>query len=635
MTMALDDPTSDSGHFGSSELWQCDDSNPFGSLIELAYKLKSVNKEFRRRFLDVYGGSAKIRQSLYLSDVVESGCKYEDFEHGADHAFPMPFMHQSNSKNHYSHLMDDQFGSSLQQNPSFLSQQQKKFTGISKKYKNIDAQLGPGGLHRTQIDNNSSDENSHARQSASDTSTRKSARLESLLHDPRQKHNCPLCIYQTDNRCHLRRHLSSIHNAAKAYYCYICKKEFSRSERVKSHFLNIHPEISYHPKIVRKELYLMDDPMESEFAAGAFDDPGNVPAQPETFETTHATKYADSENELSSQKSWERYCEISTQPSDNQKIFTCRQCSFGGGDIWLMKKHYLDAHLGATTYVCRICRYASSCVTRLVSHMLGHGELICSYCSYSTAEVKQFEKHLRECSLVTRCLVCELDFADKDQLQEHTLATHQRFCCNECPFTSGSASELDAHLEVHAVSNSSLIQEIERDDEVLLGPYRSRAEAQDSGAPSLAPKRSLDSHTSTVVTDSSAAVVEQNWNRIEEKMLDKVLAKVNVGNVFSCLVPGCGFRASWKKSLELHSENYHNINFNNSNDQTAALAFAEKNTRSLGSAECLASGFFPCPFCPNCRTFKYRKSFEKHLSQHGVDHQKHPDLIARLNRKGD
>lgn len=242
-----------------------------------------------------------------------------------------------------------------------------------------------------------------------------------------------------------------------------------------------------------------------------------------------------------------------------------------------------------------------------------------------------------ECSLLTRCLLCDLEFADKIQLQEHTLTAHQLFRCKECSFSSSSSSELDAHLTVHATPNSTLIQEIESDDEMLLGPYRSRADIQDSNVLSSSKRHSIaatDGCLGTAATDTdTAAAVEQKWNRVEEKMLDKVLAKVNAGNVFSCPVPGCGFRASWKKSLDLHMENYHNLSSGNPNGDQTNAASSEKCTRNQNSVESLASGFFPCPFCPNSRTFKYRKSFEKHLGQHGLDHLKYPNLIARLNRK--
>lgn len=71
---------------------------------------------------------------------------------------------------------------------------------------------------------------------------------------PRRYH-CSQCEYQTDNRSHLRRHESSVHSGDKMYRCYVCKKEFARSEKCRSHIVKIHPEVDYDPKLIRKEKY--------------------------------------------------------------------------------------------------------------------------------------------------------------------------------------------------------------------------------------------------------------------------------------------------------------------------------------------------------------------------------------------
>ncbi len=70
-----------------------------------------------------------------------------------------------------------------------------------------------------------------------------------------RKHHCQHCPYQTDNRSHYRRHLSSVHSIGMPYYCYICGHEFPRSEKVKGHFLKTHPSVTYDPLLVRKEKY--------------------------------------------------------------------------------------------------------------------------------------------------------------------------------------------------------------------------------------------------------------------------------------------------------------------------------------------------------------------------------------------
>jgi len=67
------------------------------------------------------------------------------------------------------------------------------------------------------------------------------------------------------------------------------------------------------------------------------------------------------------------------------------------------------------------------------------------------------------------------------------------------------------------------------------------------------------------------------------------------------------------------------------------VAVVQSSSPDLASATApvAISGLFNCPFCPNCRTFKYRKSYEKHLLQHGVDYVKHPYLVVRSSQRDD
>lgn len=70
-----------------------------------------------------------------------------------------------------------------------------------------------------------------------------------------RKYRCLQCTYQTDNRSHLRRHESSVHSGDKMYCCYVCKKEFARSEKCKSHIIKTHPEVGYDPRFIRKDRF--------------------------------------------------------------------------------------------------------------------------------------------------------------------------------------------------------------------------------------------------------------------------------------------------------------------------------------------------------------------------------------------
>ena len=71
----------------------------------------------------------------------------------------------------------------------------------------------------------------------------------SMAKIPR-KHRCMKCEYQTDNRSHLKRHENSVHSEIKPYMCYVCSKEFSRTEKIRAHFQRFHPSVDYDPSLV-------------------------------------------------------------------------------------------------------------------------------------------------------------------------------------------------------------------------------------------------------------------------------------------------------------------------------------------------------------------------------------------------
>ena len=104
---------------------------------------------------------------------------------------------------------------------------------------------------------------------------------------------------------------------------------------------------------------------------------------------------------------------------------------------------------------------------------------------------------------------------------------------------------------------------------------------------------------------------------------------------YYCPVEGCPFKATWKKSIELHTLNYHTEVSVDDHGETVAVVQPSSPDLASATAPVAISGLFNCPFCPNCRTFKYRKSYEKHLLQHGVDYVKHPYLVVRSSQRDD
>ena len=66
-----------------------------------------------------------------------------------------------------------------------------------------------------------------------------------------RKHKCSLCSYETDIKAHLKRH-EYTHLGIKPYSCYVCHKDFARSEKVRSHFKISHPEVPYDITRIKK-----------------------------------------------------------------------------------------------------------------------------------------------------------------------------------------------------------------------------------------------------------------------------------------------------------------------------------------------------------------------------------------------
>lgn len=644
-TMAKDGQIPNSLQLDSDSFWHQEGPGPFGSLIELAFKLKNVHFRLLQKFGDKPESCAGSNCIIFESSAGVFP-KYKDRQRGKssqENVFAKSSKTLQDSSDNFAVISSRNTSSDFKLPLLPESNKLRKSSGVhyaNYREKNVlPVQRGTKSFHTA------AGAMDLLRYSGENPATRKSRRLQRCHKDLKRKHNCPLCLYQTDNRCHLQRHQSSVHDADKAYYCYVCKKEFSRSERVKAHFLNMHPETAYHSKMARKDAYISEDDNDFYMETDEFDSFSGTSTQLVVSEAVNSASYTnDSPVTTVPLKSWERYCHIASQPLINQQIFCCQVCSFTGSDIWLMKRHYLEVHLGATTYLCRICRYSSSCTTRLVSHMLGHGELICFHCSYSTTEVKPFEKHLIDCSLLVHCPTCGMSFVDREQLQAHAIEVHKSalFCCDRCSFSSSSYAELSLHEGMHIVSNSSLVQEIESDDEMLLGPYRSRPEVANLNLSSRLLKQHLKSNTGAICDD--AVINNDNRDDVSDNVLNSSIdASVSMDNsiatstipssihsIYECLVPNCGFKACWKKSLELHTENYHSVSLDHFKDDRSMTACGWPLT-----VDCPASGFFPCPFCPNYRTFKYRKSFEKHLGQHGLNHKKYPYLLAGLNLKGE
>jgi hypothetical protein len=83
-----------------------------------------------------------------------------------------------------------------------------------------------------------------------------SKRYAAAIANPR-RFKCNLCPYSTNNRSHVRRHHISVHSDARPYRCYVCGKEFARSENAKVHLQSRHVGVPYDSEKIKSKHYQM------------------------------------------------------------------------------------------------------------------------------------------------------------------------------------------------------------------------------------------------------------------------------------------------------------------------------------------------------------------------------------------
>ena len=447
---------------------------------------------------------------------------------------------------------------------------------------------------------------------------------EELQLSERRKHQCHMCSYQTDNRSHMLRHQATAHDACKLYHCYICKMDFSRSERAKSHFLSIHPEIPYHSKIIRKRPH-------GTVGQGASTADARLGVKEHGVSKTHEQTGAVT-GPVSGRKSWEKYCHLLPPSGSSGCYFQCVRCPHVGPDIWHLKRHFLSTHSGTHAYSCRVCRYSTGDVQRLIGHMTGHGELFCHQCSFSTVELERFKEHLTTCtgegsmdSGNSQCPVCGDHFEDNQIVKQHVSEMHQRDYCEHCVCVIYGPESIEDHLLQHQTEQNTATNVATSSSGDTQSTDYAVGENHDMS-------KDAEQNYGAGAKDMSKEAFEMT----EEGMCQSKYRFGRFSNqTYYCPVEGCPFKATWKKSIELHTLNYHTDVSVDDHTESVAVGQSSSPDPASATAPVAISGLFNCPFCPNCRTFKYRKSYEKHLLQHGVDYMKHPYLVVRSSQRDD
>ena len=448
-----------------------------------------------------------------------------------------------------------------------------------------------------------------------------------------RKHRCPMCEYETDNKSHLRRHQSSVHRFNVPYICYICKREFPRSEKVKYHFQRVHPGVEYDPKACRKDNYeggmppdLATDELDTNGSEGSDSDDSSAPedtpldmsVEEQDYVPTGSASpaltipiadHGDRRGLPCSSPSKLPLGALSPSKLGNERYtYKCPQCAYLGRDIWHLRRHMSDCHSVSKQFHCSQCTYATSRRHRMVSHMKSHGKLVCMYCDHACEDLESFQEHLRQCSSTHRaslrasqflCKHCNTVMPNRTVLRKHLAKQHNIFLqsCHMCTYTTQSIKDFEKHLVEHSVKpekhdqfTCSTCNEIFDNRQALENHTRTEHTVPPVAVPSVV-SRSLRQKEmlSCSICDykTQHRVVMKSHLRKHQEISEKE----------ECSYPGCTFTTNTGGVMAKHINKCHK---------------EEELLEKMHNAK----GIFPCPVCIDRPPFRYRKSFEKHMDTH-------------------
>ena len=427
---------------------------------------------------------------------------------------------------------------------------------------------------------------------------------------PHRKHICQyyLCNYQTDNKSHLRRHESSVHCAVKAYFCYVCNKDFSRTEKVKAHFVKMHAGVVYDSKLCRR-IALSPSELRSRHrdSTGKFVSPSNLHQDDKDCDavgnattsstiTSHLASHLLNDPDLSFMQSYQslicdpqlvNVCGPAVQPLGDSVAWRshssyaaprllgkkCPHCTYVSRDMWHLKRHLSDVHSEQKAFSCPVCCYSTSRRHRLMTHLITHGVLYCLYCAFNADDLDAFMAHQRVCTqqhsaTTLTCMFCGERCAGETQLQDHASSVHQShfYICATCPFFTGNVAAFDSHKQQHSSEQHC--------DEAL------------------------------PVNSNQQQLVGQ-----------KRKSKGNIG-LFNC--PHCDFTSKYRnvlgKHLSRHPGEMYTCNVTGCNYRTIDRSLLEQHTRGQHGQQ-VETLSYPCPMCLR-PPFKYKRSLEKHIQNH-------------------
>ena len=442
---------------------------------------------------------------------------------------------------------------------------------------------------------------------------RKGMLPQDFLPLPR-KHRCQyyLCNYQTDNKSHLRRHESSVHCAIKGYFCYVCNKDFSRTEKVKAHFVKMHVGVVYDSKLCRRVAL-----SPSELTGPHRDSTGKFVSPPKLCQddkecdavgsaassstiSSHLAAHLLSDPDVTFMQAYQSLvcdpqhldaCDPAVQPvGDNvaersHSSYTtprllgkkCPHCTYVSRDMWHLKRHLTDVHSEQKAFSCPVCCYSSSRRHRLMTHLVTHGVLYCLYCAFSADDLDAFRTHQRVCTqqhgaTTLTCMFCGERCAGETELQDHASLVHQShfYICESCPFFTGNVAAFETHQQQHSSEQHC--------DESL---------PESANQPVAQKPKSMGN---VGLFNCPHCDFTSKYRNVLRKHLSR-----HPGEIYTCGVAGCDYRTTDRSLLERHTRGQHG-------QQVETLSY-------------------PCPMCLR-PPFKYKRSLEKHILNHMATDEK-------------
>lgn len=234
----------------------------------------------------------------------------------------------------------------------------------------------------------------------------------------RRKFRCEHCTYQTDNRSHLVRHQSSIHNMFKPYHCYICTKEFTRVEYIKQHLLSAHPGVEYDATRAKNE-----PAVQAEQAT-----PKQVNHHIDQSATANRTLRLDFNSCI---VGGTNDTALQASDVDDRTDLLCSYCDFTTQDPDCLQRHLDKCLPSPGRYRCRLCRetFTSRCSLQVHSAR-SHFTILycCPSCPFYTVSLHTYDWHVAQQHSFKMdrnlCPFCRQPFLTQNELVLHIESTH-------------------------------------------------------------------------------------------------------------------------------------------------------------------------------------------------------------------